>query len=208
MFHTNTYVVENFGNAFVVDPGGNEGKICTLVESLNLKVEGILLTHAHFDHIAGVAPLKREIERRGLQTDEKGVKVYLHEDDLEKITSYKNMGFAVGVSVEPFDVDVLLRGGEKISVAGLDIEVLHTPGHSKGSVCYKTQDVIFVGDLIFVFSYGRTDFYDGNFAELENSIVNKIFKIEGDFKLYTGHGASTTLSFEKANNPICNDSIF
>ena len=138
-------------------------------------------------------------------TESKGnnkVTVFLHADDVDKISSYKNMGFAVGAKVEPFTPDVLLKGGEALVVAGISVKVISTPGHTKGGVCYLAEDKIFSGDTVFLTSYGRTDFYDGSYSEIKNSIVNKLFRIKGDYEILPGHGESTSLDFERANNMI------
>jgi glyoxylase-like metal-dependent hydrolase (beta-lactamase superfamily II) len=104
----------------------------------------------------------------------------------------------------PFDkfrADELLCDGDHLNLAGLDVEVIHTPGHSEGSGCYKIEDSIFVGDTIFRLSYGRTDFYDGDDQKIRDSIL-KILSLDGDYTLYTGHDECTNLQFEKLYNPV------
>lgn len=200
----NTYIVINGDKGFVVDPGGEEQEIIDIFKKNKATIEAILLTHAHFDHIVGVANLVRlaSIDSNGKQDQSLAPCVFLHKDDLDKIGSYKNLGFSMGVKVEKFIPDVLLKGGETLNIAGLQVKVLHTPGHSKGGVCYIVNDKIFVGDTIFFMSYGRYDFYDGDFGELKNSIVNKLFRLQGNYTLLSGHGEPTTLEFERKNNPI------
>lgn len=195
---TNAYVVLNGGVAFVVDPGGGAREIADTISSFGAKLDGILLTHAHFDHIGGVA----ELLRTAPQEDGRTAAVFLHNDDSEKVGSYKNLAFAVGESVEKFTPDVLLEGGETISVAGLDVRVIHTPGHTAGGVCYVVEDKIFSGDTLFRDTYGRTDFYDGSFAQLKNSIVNKLFNLKGGYTVYPGHGVPTTLDYERKHNLV------
>ena len=195
---TNTYIVVNEGRAFVVDAGGSAEEIKRILDDCGAKLEAILLTHAHFDHIGGVAELLRLTDDDELNK----VATFLHSDDLDKINSYKNMGFAVGAKVEPFTPVVLLKGGETLKVAGVSVKVLSTPGHTKGGVCYLAENKIFSGYTLFLTSYGRTDFYDGSFAEIKNSIVNKLFRLEGDYEILPGHGEATTLDFERANNPV------
>ena len=92
-----------------------------------------------------------------------------------------------------------------MKIAGLDVEVIHTPGHSKGGVCYVVGNKIFVGDTLFFMSFGRTDFYDGNAKDLKNSIVNKLFALKGNYTVLPGHGEPTTLDFERVNKPIIED---
>lgn len=200
----NTYIVINGNVGFVVDPGGDAQEIYSIFRKQKAKIEAILLTHAHFDHIGGVAELCR-IASKGEDGNENlqdAPTVFLHKDELEKIGSYKNLGFSMNANPEKFVPDILLKGGETLKIAGLDVKVIHTPGHAKGSLCYVVSDKIFVGDTLFFMSYGRTDFYDGNAKDLKNSIVNKLFALKGNYTILPGHGEPTTLDFERVNNPV------
>ncbi len=200
----NTYIVINGNIGFVVDPGGDAQKIYSIFQKQKAKIEAILLTHAHFDHIGGVAELCKVASKDedGKENPQNAPTVFLHKDELEKVGSYKNMGFSMNANPEKFVPDILLKGGETLKIAGLDVKVIHTPGHAKGSVCYIVSDKIFVGDTLFFMSYGRTDFYDGNAKDLKNSIVNKLFALKGNYTILPGHGEPTTLDFERVNNPI------
>lgn len=191
---TNTYLALNGERSFVVDPGADADKILAAAEAEGAKIEWVLLTHAHFDHIGGVAELQRA-----------GAQVVLHRDDFGIASSFKNLAFYAGVKVEKFVPDVTVSGGETLDVAGVKVRVIHTPGHTAGGVCYVADDVIFTGDTLFELSYGRTDFPTGSFKELKNSVLNKLFVLPGDYRLLPGHGAPTTLAFEREHNPILTD---
>lgn len=197
----NTYIVVNGDSGFVVDPGGDADEIFAIFKKQKAKIDAILLTHAHFDHIGGVAQLVKIASESEGKTQSTPT-VFLHRDEVEKIGSYKNMGFSMNANPEKFVPDVLLKGGETLDISGLKVKVIHTPGHSKGGVCYVVGNKIFVGDTLFFTSYGRTDFYDGNAKDLKNSIVNKLFNLKGNYTLLPGHGEPTTLEFERLNNPI------
>ena len=194
MLETGTYVVINGGRAFVVDPGADAERIIAAAEAEGAKIEWVLLTHAHFDHIGAAAALQRE-----------GAQIVLHRDDVKLVKSFQNLSVLAGVKVEHFTPDVTVAGGETLDVAGVSVKVIHTPGHTAGSVCYVAGDVIFSGDTLFALSYGRTDFPTGSFAQLKNSIVNKLFALEGDYKVLPGHEGPTTLDYERAHNPILTD---
>lgn len=194
MLETGTYVVINGGRAFVVDPGADAERIIAAAEAEGAKIEWVLLTHAHFDHIGAAAALQRE-----------GARIILHRDDVKLIKSFQNLSVLAGVKVEHFTPDVTVAGGETLDVAGVSVKVIHTPGHTAGSVCYVAGDVIFSGDTLFALSYGRTDFPTGSFAQLKNSVVNKLFALEGDYKVLPGHEGPTTLDYERAHNPILTD---
>ena len=197
----NTYIVVNGDSGFVVDPGGDADEIFAIFKKQKAKIDAILLTHAHFDHIGGVAQLVKIASESEGKTQSTPT-VFLHREEVEKIGSYKNMGFSMNANPEKFVPDVLLKGGETLDISGLKVKVIHTPGHSKGGVCYVVGNKIFVGDTLFFTSYGRTDFYDGNAQDLKNSIVNKLFNLKGNYTLLPGHGEPTTLEFERVNNPI------
>ncbi len=188
---TNTYVVINGGEAFVVDPGDGADEIMRLIRAEGAKLTAVLLTHGHADHIGAVAALQRE-----------GAHVFIHRNDFDIASSFKNMAFALGYTVEKFTPDVLLAGGETLAIAGLKVKVMHTPGHTAGGVCYIVGNKIFTGDTLFYMSYGRTDFPTGNFKELKNSIINKLFALNEDYEVFSGHGDTTTLDFERRNNPV------
>lgn len=191
---TNTYVVVNGGKAFVVDPGDGAEEIAAYVKERGAETEAVLLTHAHFDHIGAVAALQRG-----------GAKVIIHAEDAPLINSFKNLAFYTGKTVEKFTPDITVKGGEELTVADVKVRIVHTPGHTRGGVCYIADDIIFTGDTLFELSYGRTDFPTGSFAELKNSLLNKLFKLKGDYKVYPGHGNPTALDFEREHNPILTD---
>ena len=191
---TDTYLVTNGSEAFVVDPGDGADMLTATAEAEGAKIGWVLLTHAHFDHIGAAAELQRG-----------GALIVMHRDDVPLVGSFKNLAFYAGKKVEHFTPDVTVSGGETLDVAGIAVKVMHTPGHTAGGVCYIAEDCIFSGDTLFELSYGRTDFPTGSFKELKNSIVNKLFALKGDYKVFPGHGAPTTLQFEREHNPVLTD---
>ncbi len=195
---TNTYIVQNGDRAFVIDPGGSAREISDIIKNSGARLEAILLTHGHFDHMLGVAELLQIAKEDGAEN----ASVFIHRDDADKICSYKNMAFALGEKVPPFTPAVLLVGGESICIAGIRIDVLHTPGHTDGGVCYAAQDKLFSGDTLFKGTYGRTDLYDGSFAKIKNSIINKLFKLKGDYEVLAGHGDASSLDEERRINTV------
>lgn len=189
---TNTYFIIENGEATVIDPGADRDKIVGFANAHNATIKNILITHAHFDHIGAVAELK-----------EQGVKVYISEKDYALLT---DSAFAldlgcVCIPVKPFDADVLLSDGNIFEVSGHKFSVIATPGHTPGGVCYIMDGkYIFSGDTLFMMSVGRTDFAFCSSSDLMTS-VKKLFSLEGNYTVYPGHGESTTLDFERKNNP-------
>lgn len=189
-FAVNTYIIENEGNFIVVDPGGNYDLIKSKVNGE--KIEAVLLTHGHFDHIGAVKKLQQDDE----------APVYLHKGDLELINNQKVMAKAYGVELENITPDVVLFDDEDINLIGLNIKVVSTPGHTEGSVCYIIEKNIFSGDTLFYSTYGRVDLPGGDMDKIKNSIANKLFALDGDYTVYPGHGEKTTLDFERKHNMI------
>lgn len=186
---TNTYILTFFGgDAIVIDPGGEKEKIEEILRKENSICRAILLTHAHFDHTGAVAALA-----------EGGAKIYLHADDV-KLIREGNMAEMCGMTLTPFVPDVVLHGGEELDVAGQRVMVLHTPGHTAGSVCYIIGGALFSGDTLFYLSVGRTDFPSGDAKALAESL-RKLFSLRCDYPVYPGHDRMTNLFFEKENNP-------
>ena len=147
----NTFIVfdENSHQAAVIDPGGSLDKILSAVQKNALNVSHILLTHGHFDHIGAV---------KGLQ-EATGAKVYIHSQEADMPRDpVKNLSFFSGEDIPPFKADVLLEDKDIITVGGMCFEVLHTPGHSPGSVCYIVEDSMFCGDTLFYMSVGENGF--------------------------------------------------
>lgn len=178
----------------VVDPG--DAKLLQHeLERLSLQCTHILLTHAHFDHIWGLSALKKQT----------GALVCVHEDDAPMLVNARlNMSVMVGRPVNDTPADVILHDNGVLEAAGLSIRVLHTPGHSPGGVCYviDSEKIAFVGDTIFLESVGRTDFPGCSQHALYTSIRDCIFTLEGDYSLYPGHDAPTTLDHERKYNPL------
>lgn len=176
----NCYIVENIatGECLVVDPGAQGEKILSRIGSR--KPVAVLLTHAHWDHIGAVDEVCQAFQ----------APLYVHELDAPKLTdNAQNVAGMFGFAPKPVETaPVLLKGGETIELAGIAIQVLHTPGHSQGSVCYLLPDGqgILTGDTLFAHGYGRTDFPGGDFMQLRKSIVT-LFKLTPKMTTYPGH---------------------
>lgn len=192
----NCYVLSQEGrdDCIVIDPG----EVWPVLDYLNefqKKPAAILLTHGHFDHIGGAKQLREET----------GALICIHTMDADKLQSNrKNLSVLTGQLLEPFEADRLLEDGEVLDYAGITLEVIHTPGHSVGGVCFvaKEERAIFCGDTVFYESCGRTDFPDGNQLDLYHSIADKLFTLEGDYTLYPGHDMKTTLEHERKYNML------
>ena len=185
-FTSNCYIVHNGNEAFVVDPSISEKKIIKALDERNLKLKGILLTHGHFDHIWRAQELRNET----------GAPLYVHELDDEMLTDSDKNAYRTFTGNE-FTVekaDALLREGDILFLGDEQITVLHTPGHTKGSVCYDTGDSLLSGDTIFAEGFGRCDLYGGDMSALKLSIqrLSEIAKNENRW-LYSGHGERSTL---------------
>lgn len=190
---TNCYTVFQNNVGFVIDPGAEADVIYNKAVEKGIKIEAILLTHGHFDHVGAVSDLQKLT----------GAKIYISNNDAELANSFKNLSFALGGVMTKFTADVLVKEGE-YEVAGMSVRVIETPGHTSGGVCYLTDGKLFSGDTLFCLSYGRTDFPTGDFESLKTSIIGKLFTLD-DCDVYPGHGETTRLEYEKKNNPILYD---
>ena len=182
---TNCYLLEDeeTRTAAVVDPGGEGARILAQLKADGMELKLILLTHAHFDHTGGVAELCAALPR---------VPVYLHPADAALVGG--DVFPAVGAETTPY------QDGDVVKLGKMDIEVLHTPGHSPGSVTLKVGDVLFTGDTLFQGSCGRTDLPTGNWGEIIASL-KRLRNLPGDYNVYPGHGPSTTMEIERRMNP-------
>lgn len=194
-FCTNTYLLTEGDSAIVIDPGADYDRIVARLTKLDAAAKYILITHAHFDHIGAVAQLAKN-----------GAAVYVSQTDYELLVRsdfYVDLGY-LGEIVERFDADVTVHDGDSIKLLNHDFTVISTPGHTPGGVCYiMDAQCIFTGDTLFKLSVGRTDFPFCSHADLVKS-VKKLFALPGDFTVLPGHGQSTTLNFERKNNPYVN----
>lgn len=178
-------------NAVLVDPGDNAPAIEKLLEEHGLAVKKFLLTHGHFDHIGAVKEL----------AEKWNAPVYAAKKEEAMLSSAQHSRCA-----EPIVADVWLADGDKIQQDELEISVISTPGHSAGSVCYLCGDVMFSGDTLFAGDIGRCDLYSGNFAAMLKSL-EKLKKLEGNYRVLPGHGPSSTLEKEKERNPYMTGEI-
>lgn len=192
---TNCYLVfDEEKNAFVVDPGEyNEALENMLKENKIEKLSYILLTHGHYDHILGTKKLLENF----------GGKIVIHEEDevcLSDKRYRRSSPFASGEAADK--ADILVKDGDKLAFGEKEITVIHTPGHTKGGVCYLLSDMLFSGDTLFKGTIGRSDFLGGDYRTLLSS-VGKLTELDGDYNVYPGHEAFTTLEKERKSNPYC-----
>ncbi len=188
---TNAYILFCGNDAVVVDAGGSYDKIRRALDENSFTCRYVLLTHGHWDHIGAVARLQQD-----------GAKVVMHRNDKDfPFDGRLSVADFFGASVEPFTADTIVDGGETLDLCGMKFKVLHTPGHTAGSVCYICERFIFSGDTLFYASAGRTDFPTGSERALANSLRNILFKLDGEYTVYPGHDRATSLSFEKNYNP-------
>jgi glyoxylase-like metal-dependent hydrolase (beta-lactamase superfamily II) len=200
-FFKNGFLVgcEDTGEAVLIDPGDEVQALLDLATAGRLVVRHILLTHAHVDHVTGVAAAKRAL----------GVPVYLHPEDLFLYEDAVEHGRLFGLTVEPPPpIDVYYTPGQVIAFGGYDVRLHHTPGHCPGGVCLQVgrrgepgQD-LFVGDTLFAGSIGRTDLPGGDYATLIQSIRTVLFPLGDAARVYPGHGPNTTIGKERTTNPF------
>ena len=194
---TNCYIVgdEASGEGIVIDPGGDADMILEAVRRLNLKIKLVVNTHGHFDHIMA----NKEV------VEGTAAPLAIHPDDAAMLTNpLRSFSFFVGKVHSGPAATVSLTESSTLDVGSLKLQVLHTPGHSPGSISLwcADQKVVFSGDALFNMGIGRTDFPGGSMRILLQSIRVKLFTLPDDTVVYSGHGPQTTIGFERKHNPF------
>nr|WP_315027154.1 MBL fold metallo-hydrolase [uncultured Chryseobacterium sp.] len=196
----NTYILYNENkNAWLIDPGNMNTQetqaIDNFIKEKGLHVQKILLTHAHIDHVFGLQ----------WAFDTFKVPVNMHQEDQEVLDMLQASGVRFGMKIDPVKVDVeYLQEGDELDLDGEKFKIYHVPGHSPGSVVYHNDNQKFMisGDVLFEGSIGRTDLYKGNYEQLIDGIKTKLFVLDNDTQVFSGHGNPTTIGFEKQYNPF------
>lgn len=183
--------------AIAIDPGGDPELIDKAISSHNLKVTAIVATHAHFDHVLAADYLREKT----------GAPFYLHDDDKPVLSWLQESGrLFLGIELPPPpDIDSAAREGELLTAGAAQLEIVHTPGHSPGSISLVGSDAVFSGDTLFAGSIGRTDLPGGDTDALLRAVREKLFALDEDLPVFPGHGPATTLGEEKRTNPFVGD---
>lgn len=193
----NCYFIEDVatGDIAVVDPGDSSPALKSLITEYSDKIKYILLTHGHFDHI-GYAKQLKELTN---------AKVVISKQD-EPFLADGELNLSLpffGRSVPAVTADITLEDNDELMLGETKIKYISTPGHTKGSGCYIIDDSIFTGDTLMKLSMGRTDFPTSSNSDMSASL-KRLYSLEGDYKVYSGHGASSSLDYEKKYNPYIN----
>ncbi len=195
--HCNNYLLENeeTGKGVLIDCGGSGEDLILAAQKNGVTVEAILLTHGHADHIEGASRVAEHFD----------CPIYLHQYDLE-YPERPECNLSMRIYMKPLTYamkPIAVQDGDVIQAAGFSIEVIHTPGHTQGCVCYGVEDILFTGDTLFRDSVGGDFPPFGNLETEIQSIQKRLFALEGDRTCYPGHGARTSLSYEMKNNMYC-----
>lgn len=195
VFQENCWVIGNTRTreAICIDPGEQADDIVHMADEMGVTIKVIANSHAHLDHILGV---------RGVQS-RTGATFLLHRDDLEIARSAEESARRFGLEADPPpDPDVFVEEGMRVEVDGIALETFHTPGHTQGSVCYYTNQLLFSGDTLFAGSIGRTDFPGGDYKQEMASIVDKLLQLPDETIVLPGHMRQTTIGTEREMNPF------
>ncbi len=190
MVSSNCYILGDSGEAAVIDPGVEQEDIIQILEAQNLTLKYIILTHAHIDHILHMEELLNAC----------GGKTVIHAEDAPLLgNAMLNGSMLFGLTKVFRDADLQVKDGDRLELGGLKLEIIHTPGHTPGSICVRAEDCIFTGDTLFRLSVGRTDLGAGDHDRLMNSL-RRLMKLEEGLKVYPGHGSASDIGYEKENN--------
>lgn len=194
-YQTNTYLIYDqvSNDAILIDPAAYSENLSKLIREKELHLKLILNTHGHGDHIGGNNAFQKAF----------GCPLAIHGDDAPMLTDgRKNLSLYMGYALATNPADQLLKDGDILTLGKHKIEVIHTPGHTRGSLCLLVDKYLISGDTLFEQSIGRTDLPGGSHADIIASIQNKLFVLPDDILVYPGHGPVTSIGLEKANNPF------
>lgn len=197
-FQTNCYILidEKTNQAVVIDPGSEPERLIKELNGLKADVKAVLLTHGHGDHIGAVEALRKET----------GAPLYVHPLDAAMLgDANRNLSSFTGEAFACKESEHLVKEGDIIQVGEeIRLQVIFTPGHTQGGVCYyaKDQGLLFAGDTLFAESIGRTDFPGGSYATLIQNIKDKLMTLPDETRVFPGHGPETTIGWEKDHNPF------
>ena len=191
---TNCYILQSDSTALIIDPGDEPERIVRFLDDIAVRPSKIIATHTHFDHVLGVNAIRAKLN----------IPFLIHRDDLSMLESMQSrvrqfMGFSVP---PPPKVDQFLADGESITIGHDTVKVLHTPGHSPGSISLAGRDYVLTGDALFNQSIGRTDLPGGDLTTLVRSITDRLFSLDDETIVYPGHGPETSIGDEKLTNPF------
>ncbi len=188
------YACPQTHEAVIIDPGDEAERILKAISKLNLTPKYILNTHGHIDHIRAIDAVSAVYP----------VPLAIHPDDVYMYTDeHVARRYGLSAPLVHRKPDILLKDGDRISFGTLTLEVLHTPGHTPGGVCFVSHPYcVFSGDTLFYQGIGRTDFEGGNYEQLITSIREKLYALEDDLTVFPGHGPRTTIKEEKSDNPF------